>query len=206
MRAARLSIGFFSLVLGAAGLAGAEPPPPTPVKNPESAPQHVTAPSLPGQENRTGVVKPDGGMPMDREGYAITKPYDPSAPLAKASPQAGAAAGGATAGTAAGAASSAPAKVPNIPIGPAPTGKGTTTGANYVTVRGTVVALEAGKSVTIKLQKTGVENTYGLAPGATVGKGVTPGKLVRVRVQAAEKGKVADKVDLVPPPTPAPLK
>ena len=80
------------------------------------------------------------------------------------------------------------------------------TGANYVTVRGTLVALEDGKSVTIKLQKTGTKNTYTLAPGATVGKGVAPGQLVRVRVLAAEKGKVADKVEVVPPPTPAPAK
>ena len=75
------------------------------------------------------------------------------------------------------------------------------TGANYVTVRGTLVALEDGKSVTIKLQKTGTENTYTLAPGATIGKGVAPGKLVRVRVLAAAKGKVAEKVEVVPPPT-----
>lgn len=162
----------------------------------------MTAPSLPGQENRQGVVKPDGGMPMDSEGYAITKTYEPGAAAARGTAQA--APKGTS--TAAGAGASAPAKVPNIPIGPAPTGKGMATGANYVTVRGSVVALEAGKSVTIRIQRTGTENTYALAPGATVGKGVAPGQLVRVRVLAAEKGKVADKVDVVPPPSPAPVK
>ncbi len=200
MSAARLSIGFFSLVLGVAGPAGAEPPA-TPAARPESAPQHVTAPSLPGQQNRQGVVKPDGALPMDSEGYAVTKTYDGTAP-AKAAPQ------GAPKGTTiiSGSGSSSPAKAQSIPIGPAPTGKGTTTGANYITVRGSVVALDAGKSVTIRTQKTGTENTYTLAPGATVGKGVSPGQLVRVRVQAVGKGKVADKVEVVPPPSSSPVK
>jgi hypothetical protein len=205
MRAARLSIGFFSLVLGTVGTAGAEPPP-TPVAKPESAPQHVTAPSLPGQPNKQGVVKPDAGMPMDSEGYAITKRYEPGAAPANATPQPASNAGSAGAGATAGAAASAPAKAPNIPIGPAPTGKGVATGTNYVTMRGTLVAIEDGKSVTIKLQKTGKENTYTLAQGATIGKGVSPGQLVRVRVLAAEKGKVADKVTVVPPPSPTPVK
>jgi hypothetical protein len=201
MKAARLSIGFFSVVLGMVGPAGAEPPA-TPAAKPESAPQHVTAPSLPGQPNREGTVKPDAGMPMDSEGYAITKRYEPGSAPAKPAPQADSKAGSTTAGAAA----SAPAPVPNIPIGPAPTGKGMVTGANYVTVRGTLVALEDGKSVTIKLQKTGTKNTYALAPGATVDKSVSPGQLVRVRVLAAQKGKVADKVEIVPPPSPAPAK
>lgn len=195
MRAARLSIGFVSLVLGMVGPAGAEPPA-TPAAKPESAPQHVTAPSLPGQPNREGTVKPDGGMPMDREGYAITKTYDPSAPTPKPPTGSGAAPAG----------KAAPATSASIPIGPAPTGKAMTTGANYVTVRGTLVALEVGKSVTIELQKTGTKNTYTLAPGATVATDAKPGQLVRVRVLAAQKGKVADKVEIVPPPTPAPAK
>lgn len=201
MNAVRLSLGLLSVALVAASQASAEPPP-TPAGKPESAPQHVTAPSLPGQENRQGVVKPDGGMPMDSEGYAITKTYEPGAAAAKGTPKPAPKG----AGTAAGAGTGTPAKVPNIPIGPAPTGKGMATGANYVTVRGSVVALEAGKSVTIRIQRTGTENTYTLAPGAAVAKGVAPGQLVRVRVLAAEKGKVADKVDLVPPPSPAPPK
>ncbi|MBK8595441.1 MAG: hypothetical protein IPN83_07605 [Holophagales bacterium] len=196
MRAARLSLGISFIVLGAAGAAGAEPPP-TPAAKPESAPQHVTAPSLPGQQNREGTVRPDGSLPMDSEGYAVTTTYDGTAP-SKASPRP--APKGVTVVT--GSAAGVPARGPNVPIGPAPTGKGTTTGANYITVSGSVVALEPGKSVTIRLQRTGVENTYKLAPGATVGKGVSTGKLVRVRVLAAEKGKVADKVDVVPPLSP----
>lgn len=198
MRAARLPAAFFSLLLSAAGQAGAEPPA-TPAPKPESAPQHATAPSLPGQPNREGTVKPDGGMPMDAEGYAITKTYDPSAPTPKP------ATGAAPAPAAAPAGQAAPAAVPSIPIGPAPTGKGVATGTNTVTVRGSLVALEAGKSVTIKLQKTGKQNTYTLAPGATVATDAKPGQLVRVRVLAAQKGKVADRVEIVTP-TPAPAK
>lgn len=142
-------------------------------------------------------------MPMDSEGYAITKRYDPSATPPQGAPQAAPQAGSKPAPAAAGAPAAAPA-APNIPIGPAPTGKATATGANYVTVRGTLVGLEAGKSVTIKLQKTGTENTYTLAEGAAVGADLKPGQLVRVRVLAAKKGKVADRVELVPPPKPSP--
>jgi hypothetical protein len=163
----------------------------------------VTAPSLPGQPNKEGTVKPDGGMPMDSEGYAITKRYDPNAQAPK--PAAGTAPASAAAPGAAPAGKAAPAAVPSIPIGPAPTGKGVATGTNTVTIRGTLVALEDGKSVTIKLQKTGTKNTYTLAPGATVATDAKPGQLVRVRVLAAQKGKVADRVEIVTP-TPAPAK
>jgi hypothetical protein len=94
--------------------------------------------------------------------------------------------------------------VPSVPVGPAPTGKAVATGANYINIRGSVVAIDAGKSVTIKLLKTGTENTYTLAPGAKVAADLKPGQQVRVRVLAAEKGKVADRVEVVPAPTPAP--
>jgi hypothetical protein len=201
MKAARSAAAFFSLVFSAAGLAADEVPP-TPAATPQSASQHVTAPSLPGQPNREGTVKPEGGLPTDSEGYAITKRYDPSATPPQAAPQAGAKP--APAPGAPGAPSAAPPAAQAIPIGPAPTGKAMTTGANYVTVRGSLVALETGKSVTIKLQKTGKENTYTLAEGATVGADLKPGQVVRVRVLAAQKGKVADRVELVPPAKPSP--
>jgi hypothetical protein len=187
----------FSLVLGA-GAAGAEPPA-TPTPNPQSAPQHVTVPSLPGDKNKEGTVRPDGGMPMDSEGYAVTKRYDPGAPPAKASPAA------APAGKAAPAPAAGGAAAAQIPVGPAPTGKMAVTGENYINVRGTLVSVEPGKSVTIRLQKTGTENTYTLAPGAAVPAGLEPGKTVRVRVLAAQKGKVADRVERIDP-TPAPKK
>jgi len=203
MRAFRGGAVLFSLVLGAR-VAGAEPPA-TPTPNPQSAPQHVTVPSLPGQENKEGVVRPEGGMPMDTEGYAVTKRYDPNAPT----PKPAAAAKGAPAGSTAPAPApgiAAPAPVPDIPVGPAPTGKATVTGANYASIRGTLVSIDAGKSVTIKLRKTGTENTYTLAPGATVAPGLAPGKTVRVRVLVAQKGKVADRVELVAPAQPTPVK
>ena len=79
------------------------------------------------------------------------------------------------------------------------------TGENYINVRGTLVSVDPGKSVTIKLQRTGIENTYALAPGASVADGLEAGKTVRVRVLAAQKGKVADRVELIVP-TPAPKK
>jgi hypothetical protein len=75
------------------------------------------------------------------------------------------------------------------------------TGANYLNIRGEFVAIDAGKSVTIQT-RTGARNTYTLQPGATIASGLEPGKTVRVRVLAAEKGKVADRVEIVTP-TPA---
>jgi hypothetical protein len=204
MKAARLSAAILVLFFPAACLAGDEVPP-TPAATPQSAPQHVTAPSLPGQPNKEGTVRPDGGMPMDSEGYAVTKRYDPSA-TPQAAPKPGAKPGAAPAAApASGAASPAgPAAAASIPVGPAPTGPAVATGANYVTVRGSLVAVEAGKSVTIKLQKTGTENTYTLKEGAKVAADLKPGQLVRVRILAAEKGKVADRVEAVPPPKPSP--
>lgn len=203
MRALLLTAAILSLVPGDAVRAGDEVPP-TPAATPVSAPQHVTVPSLPGQPNKEGTVRPEGGMPMDSEGYAITKRYDPNAQAPKASTGARPASAAAPAAAPAGKAAGVPAS--SVPVGPAPTGKMVVTGANTITVRGSLVALEAGKSVTVKLQRTGQENTYTLAPGATVGKGVAPGQTVRVRVLAAEKGKVADRVELAPPPSPAPAK
>jgi hypothetical protein len=135
---------------------------------------------------------------MDSEGYAVTKRYDPGAPAQ----QGKAPAKGAAGTTAAAPASPAAAAAPSIPVGPAPTGKAVATGANYANIRGTLVALQPGVSVTIKLQKTGTENTYTLKAGATVAPDLKPGQLVRVRALVAEKGKVADRVELVPPAKP----
>jgi hypothetical protein len=162
----------------------------------------VTAPSLPGQGNKEGVVKPDTGMPTDSEGYAVTKRYEPGAAPANATPLGGAKGSGAAAGAGA---SAGPASS-KAPIGPAPTGKAVVTGTNTITLRGSVVALEAGKSVTIRDPKTGIENTYSLAPGAAVDKDVAPGSVVRVRVLAAQKGKVADRVTVVQATPPPPVK
>ena len=205
MRVARLPAAFFSLVFVAAGQAAADPPA-TPAPKPESAPQHVTAPSLPGQPNKQGTVTPEGGMPMDSEGYAVTKRYDPGATPAKAGAPAGSKAAGApqaAAGAPAGAATG-PGVVPSVPIGPAPTGKAVATGANLINIRGSLVSIDPGKTVTIKLLKTGTENTYTLVAGAKVAADLKPGQQVRVRVLAAEKGKVADRVELVPAPTAVP--
>jgi hypothetical protein len=208
MRWLVVSTVLLCLVPMAAARAGDEVPP-TPAAKPESAPQHVTVPSLPGQENKQGTVKPEGGMPMDSEGYAVTKRYDPSAKPSPAAAKTGARGSATPSGSTAGAGAqpaTSTAAAPAIPIGPAPSGKAVATGANYLTVRGSVVAFEAGRSVTIRHGRTGTENTYTLAPGATVGKDVGPGREVRVRVLAAEKGKVADQVEVVPPSTPLPAK
>jgi hypothetical protein len=180
------------LALGAVGPGSSEPPPATPVPHPESPDQHVTVPSLPDQPNREGTVKLDGAMPTDSEGYAVTKRLSTDT---KPTPAASPAAGGIPA-----AGQAPPAPIPSIPVGPAPTGKGTTTGANYITVRAFVKSVEAGKSLTVKMEKTGSVVTYSLAPGAKVPAGLKPGELVRVRVQAAGKGKLADRVERIQKP------
>ena len=78
------------------------------------------------------------------------------------------------------------------------------TGANVLNIRGTVKAIEPGKSVTVTVRGTGSDVTYTLKEGASVPRGLKAGDSVRVRVLAAEKGKVADKVEIVPPATPVP--
>src|SRR5512143_2008388 len=73
MNEARLRALLLGSVLLAIGPAFADDKPAPPPATPESAPLHVTVPSVPGQENRQGVVKPQSGLQTDSEGYAVTK-------------------------------------------------------------------------------------------------------------------------------------
>lgn len=187
-----------SLALLAAVPATADPPPPTPPPTVVSAPQHVTVPSLPGQKNEEGTVKLGGEIQTDGVGNILTPPRSADSPSGTPAPgPAGKAAGPAAAPDRKG----APA-VPSAAVGPAPEGPAVATGKNVVAIRGVVTAIEPGKSITVKVQKTGKDVTYTLAPGAAVPAGTKAGDKVRVRILAAEKGKVADRVERLPPPTP----
>jgi ribosomal protein S1 len=63
-----------------------------------------------------------------------------------------------------------------------------------MTVRGVVTAVEAGKSVTVTLQKGKKNLTYTLTEGASVPGDLKPGDAVKVRILVTEKGRVADRV------------
>lgn len=175
---------------------------------PTAPPQHVTVPSLPGQPNQQGTVTPSGALPTDSEGYAITNRLDASGQLPSGTPAAGPAPAGAAPqgpkpkGNEA-ATTNPNTAAANIPVGPAPTGPAVATGANIVHIRGTVKAIDAGKTLTMTVRGTGRDVTYTLKSGASVPPGLKAGDSVRVRVQAAEKGKIVDRVEIVPPAKPA---
>jgi hypothetical protein len=163
----------------------------------------VTVPSLPGQPNQERTVTPSGALATDSEGYAITNRLDGSGQLPSGTPAPGAPPAGAAGPK--GNAKAAPnpnTAAANIPVGPAPTGPAVVTGANIVRIRGTLKAVDPGKSVTVKVRGTGRDVTYTLKSGASVPAGLKPGDSVRVTVLAAEKGKVADEVEILPPATP----
>jgi hypothetical protein len=136
-------------------------------------------------------------MGMDQEGYAQVKPLSTNTDLPKPTPQPKAKKSAGQPSTAAGGAATAPAA--DLPVGVAPTGKAVTTGANYAHVNGVVTSISAGKSVTVKVKGTGANVTYTFASGAVVPADLKPGEAVRVRLQVAEKGKVADRVERATP-------
>ena len=193
MRTLECAVALFSLVLASAPAPG-EPPPPGPTT--AAAPQHVVIPSLPGQRNLEGTVTPSGALPTDSEGYARTTTYGADQPIPGTSPGGAKSAQGSPAPV-------VPPLPPPPPVGPAPTGKAVATGANVANIRGTLKAIDPGKSATVNVKGTGRDVTYTLAPGATVPADLKPGESVRVRVQLAEKGKVADRIERLGPPTPA---
>ncbi len=188
-------LAFLCLVAGLPGLGGAAlagEPPPTPMPTLAVAPQHVTAPSLPGEPNREGVVRPSGELKTDDYGNLVqpvgvppvsTSPASPGKPPAAARTKAPAA-----------------GPVPANTAGPAPLGPGVATGPNVAHLRGVVKAYEAGKSLTMTVRGTGRDVTYTLKAGATVPAGLKAGDAVRIRVLAAEKGKVVDGVEILPKP------
>lgn len=187
-----------SLALGVSGtLRAQEAPKPanTPVLTPST--MHVTVPGEVGKPAQQGWVKPSGEVKTDEYGNPIqnqgppnltpipgAQPAAPPAKPKKAAPSTGAA---------------APAPSVSIPVGPAPSGPAVATGANIANIRGVVKALEPGKTLTMTVRGTGKDVTYTLTPNAQIPEGLKAGDPVRIRVQAAEKGKVVDKVEIVKP-------
>src|SRR5450432_2121799 len=165
MRRAHLFPLALSVVIAAAGNADADQPAPTP------PPQSVVVPSLPDQQNKQETVKPSGALQTDADGNLITsRSTDQPAP-----------GGTSSTGRASGAKAAAPGgSTAPLPVGPAPTEKGVTTGANYFNVRGVVQTIDPGKSVTVKILRTGAKVTYTLAEKASMPAGLKPGETVSV--------------------------
>ena len=178
-----------------AGLGGGlalaqDAPPPTPMPTMAVAPQHVTVPSLPGEPNREGVVRPSGTLKTDAYGN-LAQPVggppvaSPTASVGKSRPKPIASSGG---------------PVPLSSPGPAPSGPATVTGPNVAHMRGVVKAYEAGKSLTMTVRGTGRDVIYNLKAGAKVPSSLKPGDAVRIRVLTAEKGNVVNGVEILPKP------
>ncbi len=99
------------------------------------------------------------------------------------------------------AAPAAPAAAPTVPPPPPPGPKGkTVVGATYLTVRGTIKAIDKD-SVTV-LEASGRERTAKIAEKAVVAEGLAPGDKVvlRLPLQKPFDGKTADRVERPKPP------
>lgn len=181
------------LAVGGHRMRAAEPPA-TPPPTPESAPQHVTVPALPGQPNREGTVRPDGGLATDAEGNSVTRRMSVDAGTPTPTPSAGARPAGA-APNASGTGGTTPAR--DVP--PATSGKAPSSEASTLTIRAVVSSFEPEKSITVRV-KVGSRRsvvTYALAPDAAVPAGLKPGESVRLRILVQGKSKVADRVERV---------
>lgn len=191
LRATTRSAALLALVLGALGSAAAEPTP-TPRPKIDSAPQHVTIPSLPGQPNREATVRPDGELATDAAGNSVTRPM--SAETGQPTPTPAAVRTGAPP-IAPGASGMAP--VTAGPAGPIGSGNGGAVKPSTLEVRAVVVAYEAGRSVTVRIRRRGSVVTYVFAPGAEVPADLKRGNAVRLRVLVDGKDRVADRVERV---------
>jgi hypothetical protein len=161
--------------------AAAQQAPPTPV------PQNVVVPSLPGEKNKEGVVKPSGALASDSAGWVKNDPaaIDPNA--APPAPAGGAAAAPSGPGV--------PRYSALPPPATAPSGKPVINAA-YVSLRGVVKALDKGKSITI-VDASGRERTVPLVPNAELYDGLAVGDRVvlRLPLDKPADGKSADHVE-----------
>lgn len=165
---------------------------PTPAAQAPAAQQHVTVPSLPGERNREGTVKPSGELKTDAYGN-LTQPIGPATtavPAGSSRPPSKKSAS--PAGTA--------APIPVGTAGPAPSSPAVATGQNTARIRGVVKTWEPGKSLTMTVRGTGKDVVYTPKAGAAVPEGLKAGDPIRIRVLTAEKGNVFDRVELLPKP------
>jgi hypothetical protein len=168
---------------------------PGPAPTPAGAEQHVTVPSLPGQDNREGTVRPDNAMPTDSAGYVRSNPQSADRPDAMTSPPAGTPQPGP--GAPAPRVSSRRASAPAPTKAPVITTK-RSSAPSYMSVRGTVQSVKLGKSLTLKLHTTGKLLTYTIDDKADVPADLAKGQDVTVRVKVGVKGRVTDKVERTP--------
>lgn len=169
------------LALSVAVRAAAQQPAPTP------ATERVVVPSLPDQPNKEGVVQPSGAMKTDEAGYV----RNAGAPVEPRTPVPAGAAGAAP--VAPGPGIGVPATLPTPAS--APRGE-TVVGAAYLSLRGVLIALEKGVSVTVR-ETNGRTRTVPLAAHAFVAKQLRTGDGVTVRIPLRKpaNGKAADRVE-----------
>jgi len=166
-------------------------------------PQRVTAPSLPDQQNKEGVVRPSGAVATDVEGNVRNRAgsIDVSSSSPAAAPGAPPAPGAPAPGAPVPAMPAPPAAVP-APRGPA------VVDAAHVTLRGVMKAYTKGSSITIR-QGNGRDRTVPLLEKAAVEEGLVVGDqvVVRIPLQKPADGKSADRVEKQKPgATPPPSK
>jgi hypothetical protein len=149
------------------------------------APEHMTAPGLPGQANKDIVVRPSGTL--KDVGWGIVQQGDAPAVRLGRNPGLNASLPPADAGATA---TYVPPRQTG-PQGPA------VVNAAYLTVRGSVARYEKGVAVTVVDARTGKERRVPLAKGASVYEGIRAGDEVAIRVPFDEgsDARTADRVE-----------
>ena len=147
------------------------------------AEEHATAPALPGQANKDVVVSPSGTL--KDSGYGVVLQRGDPAPRPESPPAARSELN----------ASAPPTYFPPPPP-PGPRGP-TVVNASYVTVRGSFLRIDKGKSITIRDARTGKERILPLAKNASVAEGLQPGDAVVLQIPFGEgtDSRTADRVE-----------
>jgi hypothetical protein len=148
------------------------------------APEHVTAPGLPGQANKDIVVQPSGTL--KDMGWGIVQQGDSPPPRLGRAPVRSA---GSSSDTGI-AATYVPPRQTGL-LGPA------IVNAAYLTVKGSVARYEKGVAVTVVDARTGRERRVPLAKGASVYEGIKAGDAVAIRIPFDEgsDARTADRVE-----------
>lgn len=167
----------------------------SPRPTPDAAEQHVTVPSLPGERNKEGTVRPGGEIRTDEAGYPVNnrRPVEPGSD--KSGTQAAPAKGEAT--RSAPRTGQTPDARPRRTVSQ-PVAGSTASGApgnSSFFIKGVVKKYEPGKSIRIALSRTGRLIDYTLASDVVVPDDLRPGEPVSVRIVNQGKVRAVDRVE-----------
>ena len=174
MTTMRLSAAGLALALAAIGAAAPRT---------ARAEEHATAPAPLGQANKEVVVNPSGTL--KDSGYGIVVQRGDPAPRSAPPP------GPRSELNVSAPPTYFPPPPPAGPRGPA------VVNASYITVHGSLLRIDKGKSITIRAARTGKARTVPLARNGWVAEGLQPGDAVVLQIPFGEgtDSKTADRVE-----------